>query len=92
MICSRKAQDSVPQTSEKKKKDTQREQATEAKPRKQFKDYNFTPLNASIHEVLMEVRKDPEYALPRKITREPPKQNKDKYCAYNDAMGHYTEG
>ncbi len=49
------------------------------------------PLNSSIHEVLMEVRKDPNYAPPQKITKEPLEQNKNKYCAYHDGIGHYTE-
>jgi hypothetical protein len=65
MICSRKAQVSIPKNP-KKKKNSQAEQTTKAKLRKQFKDYNITPLNASIHEVLMEVRRDPDYVHPNK--------------------------
>jgi hypothetical protein len=64
MIGSRKAQASGSQNPEKKKKNPQVKQATEAKPHKQYKDFNFMPLNASIHEVLMEERKDPDYILP----------------------------
>jgi len=94
MISSRQAQVLVPTNpkKKKKKKNPQAEQATEVKPCKQFKDYNFMPLNESIHEVLMEVRKDPDYVCPQTITREPSKRNKDKYCAYHDVMGHHTEG
>jgi len=28
---------------------------------KKFKDYNFTPLNVEISEVLMEIRRDPKF-------------------------------
>jgi hypothetical protein len=31
---------------------------------KKFKDYNFTPLNAEISEVLMEIKKDPAFREP----------------------------
>jgi hypothetical protein len=63
-----------------------------AAPRKQFKGYNFTPLNAPINEILMGVKKDPDYEIPRKILWELLEQNKDKYCAYHDAVGHLTKG
>jgi hypothetical protein len=47
-------------TKEKKKKDHW--WSDEPKPlRKNFNDYNFTPLKANIFKVLMEVKKDPEY-------------------------------
>jgi hypothetical protein len=75
----------------KKKKNPQGEQTTETKPRKKFKDYNFTPLNKSIHEVLMEVRKDPNYIRLPRITGNPPNKNKDKYCAFHEVNGHNTE-
>jgi len=69
MIDSGKAQVLGPKNLTKLKKNPQAKQATEAKPHKQFKDYNFMPLNASIHEVLTEVKKDPDYSLPQKIMR-----------------------
>jgi len=64
----------------------------ESKPHNQFKDYNFTPLNASIHEVLMEVKKAPEYVRLPRIPGNPPERNKDKYCTFHKANGHGTEG
>jgi hypothetical protein len=76
----------------KKKNPIAKHATTEAKPLKQFKDYNFTPLNVSIHEVLMEARKDLDYVHPQKITKESPEKNNDKYCTYHDAMRHHTEG
>jgi hypothetical protein len=40
----------------------------------------------------MEVRRDPNYVRPHRITREPPEGNKDKYCTFHEANGHLTEG
>jgi hypothetical protein len=40
----------------------------------------------------MEVKRDLDYVQPNRITREPLEKNKDKYCAFHDAMGHLTEG
>lgn len=93
IIGSRQIQVSDPENPEKKKKkkNPQGEQTTETKPRKKFKDYNFTPLNTSIHEVLMEVRKDPDYIRLPRITGNPPDKNKDKYCAFHEANGHNTK-
>ena len=61
---------------DKKKKDHRRED--EPKPfKKRFSDYDFTPLNANIYEVLMEVKKDPEYRKPSRIAGAPLSQNQD---------------
>jgi hypothetical protein len=77
---------------EDKKKETQKT-AVEPKPfKKKFHDYNFTPLNAEISEVLMEVKRDPEFVRPPKIPGNPPERNKDRYCDFHEARGHYTEG
>jgi hypothetical protein len=40
----------------------------------------------------MEVKRNPYYELPPKILLEPLKKNKDKYCTYDDAVGHLTDG
>ena len=55
---------------EKKKKD-QPQTADPAPSRKKFSDYNFTLLNANISEVLMEIKRDPEFRRP-KILGVPP--------------------
>jgi hypothetical protein len=54
--------------------------------------YNFTPLNANISKVLMEIKRDLEYQRPPKIPEVPPNQNSSKYCEFHKANGHYTEG
>jgi hypothetical protein len=59
---------------------------------KKFKDYNFTPLNAEISEVLMEIKKDSRFLEPQKIPGNPPYWNAGKYCDFHKQVGHYTEG
>jgi hypothetical protein len=61
------------------------------KAKKNFEDYKWTPLNASLTEVLMELRKDPNYQRSRPIPGDPPPRLAHKYCAFHDSYGHYTE-
>jgi len=42
------------------------------KTKKNFGDYKWTPLNASLTEVLMELKKDPNYQRLRPIQGDPP--------------------
>jgi hypothetical protein len=81
--------------SEKKEKKGQKEEEqTETKPTKyyQFSIDEWTPFNSTINEVLMEIKKDPQYERPyplhNKHVRE---ENRNKLCAYHDARGHVTE-
>jgi hypothetical protein len=48
----------------KEKKVNPKENSTNFKPRKKFKESSFTPFNASITKVLMEVKKDAAYQKP----------------------------
>lgn len=43
--------------------------------RERFNDFDFTPLNVGISEVLMEIKKDSEYQRPLRIMGTPPPQN-----------------
>jgi hypothetical protein len=61
------------------------------KAKKNFGDYKWTPLNTSITEVLMELKKDPNYQGPRPIPKNPPPHLAHKYCAFHDSRGHLTE-
>jgi hypothetical protein len=61
------------------------------KAKKNFGDYKWTPLNASLTEVLMELKKDPNYQRPRPIPGDPPPRLAHKYCAFHDSYGHLTE-
>jgi hypothetical protein len=57
----------TPKKSEEKKKKDQPRLAYPNSSRKRFSDYNFTPLNANISEVLMEIKRDPDYRRPPRI-------------------------
>lgn len=70
IIRSRQPQFSIPKISKnkkKKKKNPKVEDTIDFKPCMTFKEYNFTPLNVAITKVLMQIKKDPEFALPPKI-------------------------
>jgi ubiquinone/menaquinone biosynthesis C-methylase UbiE len=72
MVNSRLSQET---TLEKKRKEFRKANGEEQRPVKKFKDYNFTPLNAGISEVLMEIERDPEYHQPPKIPSNPLSKN-----------------
>jgi len=77
----------------KKKKVDREESSTDFKqPKKLFKDYNWTPLNAPIIEVLIEVKRDPAYQKPRPILRKPPLRTANRYCVFHECNGHSTKG
>jgi hypothetical protein len=58
MASSRLTQETTP---EKKRKEFKKADREEQRPIKKFKDYNVTPLNAKISEVLMEIKRDSTY-------------------------------
>jgi hypothetical protein len=49
-------------------------------------------LNAEKSEVLMEIKRDPEFRPLPKIPGNLPQKNKGKYCDFHEQRGHYTEG
>jgi hypothetical protein len=61
------------------------------KVKKNFGDYKWTPLNASLTEVLMEIKKVPTYQMPKPIPGILPTQLAHKFCAFHDSYGHLTE-
>jgi hypothetical protein len=77
---------------EKKRKEFRKADGEEQRQVKKFKDYNFTPLNAEISEVLMEIKRDPAFREPQKIPSNPPYRNAGKYCDFHKQSGHYIEG
>jgi hypothetical protein len=60
-------------------------------PARRVESYHWTPVNASVKEILMEIRKDPNYKDPSPIKGRPPHYNRHKYCHYHDSFGHYTD-
>jgi hypothetical protein len=89
MASSRPPRETAP---EKKMKEFRKAIGEEQRQVKKFKDYNFTPLNAEISEVLMEIKRDPAFRELQKIPGNPPYRNAGKYCDFHKQAGHYTEG
>jgi hypothetical protein len=46
-----------------------RKEFTQRRPIKRIENYNWTPVNASAREILMEIRKDPDYKDPSVKTK-----------------------
>jgi hypothetical protein len=91
-----------PSTTEqkKKKKDPRREgrkrvpEEEEARPKQDqesLRGRNWTPLNAPIMDVLLEIKRDPMYRKPRPVLVNPNSPYADQYCAFHDTTGHRTE-
>jgi hypothetical protein len=59
---------------ERRRKEFRKADVEEHRSVKKFKDYNFTPLNAEILEVLMEIIRDSEFHRPPKIPGNPSKE------------------
>jgi len=76
----------------KEEKRTETKKATEPAKYYQFSIDEWTLLNSPINEVLMEIKRDPEYErhypLHNKYVKE---ENRNKFCAFHDARGHVTE-
>lgn len=56
-----------------------------------MEDYNWTPINAHVKEVLMEIKKDLDYKDPHPIKGKPLPHNLHKYCQYHDSYSHWTD-
>jgi hypothetical protein len=67
-----------------------RKDFTPRKPVKRVENYSWTPVNAPAKEILMEIRKDPNYKDPSPIKGRPHPRNRHKYCHYHDSFGHWT--
>jgi hypothetical protein len=89
MASSRLPQETAPK---KKRKEFKKPDREEQRLVKKFKDYNFTPLNAEILEVFMEIKSDPTFQEPQKIQGNPPYRNAGKYCDFHKQVGHHNEG
>ena len=82
----------APKKQEEKKKKENSWETNPAPPHKKFNNYKFTPLNANIHEVLMDIKGDPKFRRPLKIPRALTNQNSSKYCEFHKANSHYIDG
>ena len=52
---------------------------------------NYTPLNASLDQVLMPIKDDPSLKWPEKMKGDPNKRNKKKYCLFHRDHGRDTD-
>ena len=51
----------------------------------------YTPLNAPLDQVLMQIKDDSSLKWPEKMKRDPNKRNKNKYCRFHRDHGHDTD-
>jgi hypothetical protein len=59
--------------------------------RESLRDHNWTPLNAPIMDVLLEIKRDPMYRKPRLVLINPNSPYADQYCTFHDTTGHHTK-
>ncbi|XP_065623652.1 uncharacterized protein LOC136064999 [Quercus suber] len=55
------------------------------------RNQNYTPLNAPLDQVLMQIKDDPSLKWPEKMKGDPNKRNKNKYCRFHRDHGHDTD-
>jgi hypothetical protein len=58
---------------------------------KNFGDYKWTHLNATLTQVMMAIEKDPAFQRPKPLPGVPPARLVDRYCAFQDCYSHLTE-
>uniref|UniRef100_A0A2N9J0B4 Uncharacterized protein n=1 Tax=Fagus sylvatica TaxID=28930 RepID=A0A2N9J0B4_FAGSY len=52
---------------------------------------HFTPLNAPVDRIFMQIKDDPALRWPGKLLTNPDRRAKDKYCRFHRDHGHNTE-
>ena len=52
------------------------------------RNQNYTPLNAPLDQVLMQIKDDPSLKWPKKIKEDPNKHNKNKHCRFHRDHEH----
>ena len=52
---------------------------------------HYTPLNAPLDQVIMQIKDDPSLKWPEKMKGDPNKRNKNKYCRFHRDHGHDTD-
>ena len=55
------------------------------------RNQQYTPLNVSLEQVLMEIKDDPSLKWPEKMKGDPNKRNRNKYCRFHRDHGHDTD-
>jgi hypothetical protein len=85
------ASNSGEKSKKKKKEFHKRQDAAKPGSKKKFHEYNWTPLNAPIEEVLSVIKMDPMYEKPPEIVGTPHPRMAHCYCAFHESKGHSTE-
>ena len=52
------------------------------------RNQQYTPLNAPLEQVLMQIKDDPSLKWPEKMKGDPNKRNRNKYCRFCRDHGH----
>ena len=55
------------------------------------RNQQYTPLNAPLEQVLMQIKDDPSLKWPEKMKGGPNKRNQNKYCHFHRDHGHDTD-
>jgi hypothetical protein len=76
---------------EERKRVPEEEEARQKRDQESLRGHNWTPLNAPIMDVLLEIKQDPMYRKPRPVLVNPNSPHADQYCAFHDTTGHRTE-
>ena len=71
------------QTGEKKDRDKKSSSSTRSQ--------QYTPLNMSLKQVLMQIKDDPSLKWPKKMKGDPNKRNRNKYCRFHRDHRHDTD-
>jgi ribonuclease HI len=69
--------------------DKKREDSSRRRSNERFN--HFTPLNAPVDRIFMQIKDDPALRWPGKLLTNPDRRAKDKYCRFHRDHGHNTE-
>ena len=61
------------------------------KPGPSVRNQQYTPLNAPLEQVLMQIKDDPSLKWLEKMKGDPNKRNRNKYCRFHRDHGHDTD-
>jgi len=78
-------------TRPKKGRTDERRDRESKKPGPPLRNQQYTPLNAPLEQVLMQIKDDPSLKWPEKMKGDPNKRNRNKYCRFHRDHGHDTD-
>ena len=55
------------------------------------RNQQYTPLNAPLEQVFMQIKDDPSLKWQEKMKADPNKRNRNKYCRFHKDHGHDTD-